>query len=799
MIPSEKDFDVVIDADEPEAILPLLPVRDTVVFPRMLTPLFVGRERSIMALEAALVDKQQLIVATQRDADLEEPGLEDLYEYGTEVVVGRMLKMPDGSNNILVQGHQRVEILEMVQIDPFPMVRVRRIPEDEEKSLSADALMRAVLALFEKCVHLNRNVPDDAYVAAMNIDEPGWLADMVASVMDFDVENRQQVLETPDPTTRLQRLSILLAQELDVLELESQIQDQVQQEVDKGQREYFLREQMRIIQGELGELDTQSAEVNELREKLAQIDLPEEARAKAKKELSRLAMMPPAAPEVGIIRTYLDWIFDLPWANATEDNTNITEVAKALNNNHFGIPKAKERILEHIAVQQRAGDKMRSPILCFVGPPGTGKTSLGRSIADALGRKFVRISLGGIRDEAEVRGHRRTYIGALPGRIIQSMRRAGSINPLFMLDEIDKVGADFRGDPSAALLEALDPEQNNSFSDHYLELPYDLSKVMFITTANLLHPIPPALRDRMEVIDFSGYIEEEKLAISRQFLIPRQIEEHGLDDVELKIADSALQGIIREYTYEAGVRNLEREIGQVCRKITRRLAEGKSAPKNVVRQSLPKYLGPPRFTEQKIGEEDEVGIATAIAYTEAGGDIMPIEVALMPGKGQLTLTGQLGDVMQESVQAAFTFTRANAKTYNISTDAFENYDIHLHVPEGAIPKDGPSAGITMATALISAFSNYKVRHDVAMTGEITLRGKVLPIGGLKEKILAAHRASIKTVIVPSKNKKDMVDIPKKVSREMTIIFADEMHDVLSEALIIPKKKRKTKQKAKVEK
>jgi len=669
----------------------------------------------------------------------------------------------------------------------------------KKRDLSADALMRAVLALFEKCVHLNRNVPDDAYVAAMNIDEPGWLADMVASVMDFDVENRQQVLETPDPTTRLQRLSILLAQELDVLELESQIQDQVQQEVDKGQREYFLREQMRIIQGELGELDTQSAEVNELREKLAQIDLPEEARAKAKKELSRLAMMPPAAPEVGIIRTYLDWIFDLPWANATEDNTNITEVAKALNNNHFGIPKAKERILEHIAVQQRAGDKMRSPILCFVGPPGTGKTSLGRSIADALGRKFVRISLGGIRDEAEVRGHRRTYIGALPGRIIQSMRRAGSINPLFMLDEIDKVGADFRGDPSAALLEALDPEQNNSFSDHYLELPYDLSKVMFITTANLLHPIPPALRDRMEVIDFSGYIEEEKLAISRQFLIPRQIEEHGLDDVELKIADSALQGIIREYTYEAGVRNLEREIGQVCRKITRRLAEGKSAPKNVVRQSLPKYLGPPRFTEQKIGEEDEVGIATAIAYTEAGGDIMPIEVALMPGKGQLTLTGQLGDVMQESVQAAFTFTRANAKTYNISTDAFENYDIHLHVPEGAIPKDGPSAGITMATALISAFSNYKVRHDVAMTGEITLRGKVLPIGGLKEKILAAHRASIKTVIVPSKNKKDMVDIPKKVSREMTIIFADEMHDVLSEALIIPKKKRKTKQKAKVEK
>jgi len=796
---TDRDFDVLIDDDEEEVDLPLLPVRDTVVFPRMLTPLFVGRDRSIRALEAALEDRQQLVVVTQRDPDQENPGLEDLYNFGTEVVVGRMLKMPDGSNNILVQGHRRVEIIKLLQDEPYPLVRVRRMEEDYEKNLSSDALMRAVLALFEKCVQLNRNVPDDAYVAAMNIDEPGWLADMISSVMDFDVEHRQQILDTADPTTRLQRLSIMLAQELDVLELESQIQDQVQQEVDKGQREYFLREQMRVIQNELGELDAQSAEVNEIRDKLAKVDLPEEVRAKADKELSRLTMMPPAAPEVGIIRTYLDWIIDLPWTARSTDNNDIYAVARVLDNNHFGIPKAKERIIEHIAVQQRAGNKMRSPILCFVGPPGTGKTSLGRSIAEALGRKFVRISLGGIRDEAEIRGHRRTYIGALPGRIIQSMRRAETINPVFMLDEIDKVGADFRGDPSAALLEALDPEQNNSFSDHYLELPYDLSKVMFITTANVLYTIPPALRDRMEVIEFSGYIEEEKLSIAHQFLIPRQIEEHGLHDVDLKIADSALKSIIREYTYEAGVRNLEREIGQICRKITRRLAEAKPIPKTVTGQSLVKYLGPPRFSEQKVHEADEVGIATAIAYTDAGGDIMPIEVALMPGKGNLTLTGQLGEVMQESVQAALSFTRANAAAYGINPETFENIDIHLHVPEGAIPKDGPSAGITMATVLISAFSDYKVRHDVAMTGEITLRGKVLPIGGLKEKVLAAHRAGITTVIVPAKNKKDMIDVPKKVQREMNIIFVDEMNEVLKNALVAPLKKKKTKRKSAAEK
>ncbi len=783
----EKEF-LPADIEEIEMELPLLPVRDTVVFPRMLTPLFVGRDSSVLALEAAVAEENQLVVATQRDPDLDEPAADDLYQTGTLAIVGRVLRMPDGSTNILVQGYQRVEILEFLQQVPYPRVRIRRLYEDEEATSSAEALMRAVLALFEKCVHLNRNVPDDAYVAAMNIDEPGWLADMIASVMDFDVEQRQQVLDTVDPAARLQRLSIMLAQELDVLELESQIQDKVQQEVDKGQREYFLREQMRIIQGELGEMDSQIAEINELREKLAHLKLPDEVRAKADKELNRLSIMPPAAPEVGIIRTYLDWLIELPWTEATEDNPNIAEVATVLDDNHFGLTKAKERILEHIAVRQRAGNKMRSPILCFVGPPGTGKTSLGRSIAEALGRNFVRVSLGGIHDEAEIRGHRRTYIGALPGRIIQYMRRAGSINPLFMLDEIDKVGADFRGDPSAALLEALDPEQNHSFSDHYLELPYDLSQVLFITTANILDTIPSALRDRMEVIEFSGYIEEEKLAIARQFLIPRQMDQHGLDDIKLKIADSALQGMIREYTYEAGVRNLEREIGQICRKLTRRLAEQKSTPKLITRQSLPKYLGPSRFSEQLAEKDDEIGVATGIAYTEAGGDIMPIEVTLMPGKGNLTLTGQLGDVMQESIQAALSFVRSHAREYGIKASQFEDFDIHLHVPEGAIPKDGPSAGITMATALMSAFANYKVRHEVAMSGEITLRGRVLPIGGFKEKILAAHRAGIKTVVMPARNKKDIVDVPKKAKRDLNIIFVDHMNDVLQTALVITKKK-----------
>jgi ATP-dependent Lon protease len=770
------------EEQEGKADYPLLPMRDTVVFPHLLTPVFVGRDQSIQAIEAAMAEDSRLIVATQRDPSVETPAPADLYPIGTEVIVSRMLRMPDGTTSILAQGQSRVAIAEYVQTVPYLRVRINPTTEKAERTPTAEALMRAVLAYFEKCVQLDRNLPEDAYVAAMNIDDPGWLSDMVASVIELEVDERQHLLSTVDPVARLQSLSVLLNRRLHVLELENQIQSQVQQEVDKSQREYYLREQMRIIQTELGEMDGQLSELNELRQNLADADLPEEARTKAEREVSRLAMMPSGSPEAAIVRTYVDWLIELPWTKATTDVTDIQQVSEILNANHFGLPEAKDRILEHIAVRQRAGDKMRTPILCFVGPPGTGKTSLGRSIAQALGREFVRVSLGGIRDEAEIRGHRRTYIGALPGRIIQTMHRAGTINPVFMLDEIDKVGADFRGDPSAALLEVLDPEQNSDFSDHYLEVSYDLSKVMFITTANMMEPIPPALQDRMEVVRFPGYIEEEKLGIARQFLIPRQLEEHGLQPEDLHFSDQSLRTIIREYTFEAGVRNFERELGRVCRKVTRRLAEGKTAPKRLADATLRRYLGPPHFIDSLRQETDEVGVAIGIAWTEAGGDLMPIEVSLMAGKGSLILTGQLGEVMQESAQAALTYARSHADQLDIQNVDFDQLDIHIHVPEGAIPKDGPSAGVTLATALISALSERPVRHEVAMTGEITLRGRVLPVGGLREKVMAAHRAGIKTVILPQRNDKDMEKVPAKVLREVQMVYVSRLGEVLPVAL-----------------
>ncbi|MBC7249876.1 MAG: endopeptidase La [Anaerolineae bacterium] len=766
-------------------IYPVLPVRDTVMFPHMVSPLFVGRDRSLKAVDAAVANGDTIIVVAQRDPNVQEPGPEDLYTIGTEVEIVRMLRLPDGTTSILVQGKQRVAIMEYIQNLPYLAAYVQPIIEPSEKNLSTEALMRAVLALFERCVQLSHSIPEDTYVLAMNVDEPGWLADLVASSLELDLDERQSILETIDPSVRLQRLSIMLARELDVLELEDRIHTQVQQEVDRSQREYFLREQMKAIQNELGEGDAFTQEVNELREKIAESDMPDEVREKAEKELNRLEAMPPLAPETGIIRTYLDWLLELPWREETEDNMDIAAVAEALEKSHYGLSDAKERILEYIAVRKLAADKMRSPILCFVGPPGTGKTSLGKSIAEALGRKFVRVSLGGIRDEAEIRGHRRTYIGALPGRIIQTMRRAGTINPLFMLDEIDKVGTDFRGDPSAALLEVLDPEQNFAFSDHYLEVPYDLSKVMFITTANILDPIPPALRDRMEVIDFPGYVEEEKLHIARRFLIPRQLEEHGLSETQLRFSTAALKSIIREYTYEAGVRNLEREIARICRKVARRVAEGKRALRQVTKQSLTKLLGPPVYTFGVAQREDEVGVATGVAWTSAGGDLMPVEVTLMEGKGSLLLTGQLGEVMQESAQAALSYARSHAKELGIKGDKkdFDRMDIHIHIPEGAIPKDGPSAGITIATALISALTGRPVRRDVAMTGEITLRGKVLPIGGFKEKVLAAHRAGLRAVLVPKDNEKDVVELPKKTRRDLKLIFVERMDEVLAESLL----------------
>lgn len=789
--PLDDDIDKEIMSETDWLEYPLLPVRDTVVFPHMVTPLFVGRDRSIKAVEAATDNDSAIVVVAQRESEIQDPSVEDLYTIGTEVVIGRTLRMPDGTISILSQGKQRVRIVKLVQTDPYIKVEVRPIYEPTEKSLPTEALMRAVLALFEKCVQLNRNLPEDAYVAAMNIDEPGWLADLVTSTLTLDVEKRQEMLETIDPTLRLQRLSIHLAQELDVLELESRIQSKVQEEVDKTQREYFLREQMKVIQGELGEMDGQTQEINELREKIVAAEMPDDVREKAEKELSRLAAMPPIAPEAPIIRTYIDWLIELPWTKVTEDNMDIAHAIKVLDAKHYGLPKAKERILEYIAVRKLAADKMRSPILCFVGPPGTGKTSLGKSIAEALGRKFVRVSLGGIRDEAEIRGHRRTYIGALPGRIIQTMRRAESINPLFMLDEIDKVGIDFRGDPSAALLEVLDPEQNHAFSDHYLDVSYNLSQVMFITTANILDPVPPALRDRMEVIYFPGYIEEEKIHIARQFLIPRQLEENGLTSEGLGFSEKVIRHIIREYTYEAGVRNLEREIANICRKVARRIAEGKKAPRNITGQSLVKYLGPPQFTFGLAEKEDEIGVATGVAWTETGGDLLNVEVTLMEGKGGLILTGQLGEVMQESAQAALSYARSHAKELGIANYEFDKLDIHVHVPEGAIPKDGPSAGVTIATALISALACQPVHHEVGMTGEITLRGKVLPIGGFKEKVLAAHRAGLKTILIPKMNEKDMIEIPKKVKRDLNFVFVEKMEEVLPVALIPKRPKSKT--------
>jgi len=762
---------------------PLLPLRDMVMFPRMVTPLFVGRDRSIEAIEVANEQGESLITVAQRDADIIEPDPENLFTFGTEVDIGRMLRMPDGTINVLSQGLQRVQVVEYVHLEPYIRVRALPIYEATERTPLTEALMRAVLALFEKVVQLNRNLPEDAYVFAMNIEEPGWLADLMAQALDLEVAERQDVLETLDIATRLQRASVLLAKELDVLELEDRIHLQVQQELDKAQREYFLREQMKVIQSELGETDVYTQEVNELRERIAEMKLPDEAHARANKELDRLASMPPMSPETGMIRTYLDWLIELPWSKTTEDNLDVKHVEEILESRHYGLPKAKERTLEYIAVRRLAADKMRSPILCFVGPPGTGKTSLGQSIAEALGRKFVRVSLGGVRDEAEIRGHRRTYIGAMPGRIIQTMRRAGTINPLFMLDEVDKLGLDFRGDPSAALLEVLDPEQNHAFSDHYLEVPYDLSEVLFITTANILDPIPPALQDRMEVIEFPGYIDDEKMEIARRFLIPRQLEEHGLEDIPIAFTDGVLRTLIREYTYEAGVRNLERKIASICRKVARRLAEGGSPPRRVTARMLNRYLGPPQFIRGLAEEQDGIGIATGVAWTEAGGDLMSVEVVLMPGKGNLLLTGHLGEVLQESAQAALSYTRSRSKDFDIETDVFEKTDVHIHLPEGAIPKDGPSAGITIATALISAFTGRAVRHEVGMTGEITLRGRVLPVGGLKEKMLTAYRAGLKTIIIPKRNKKDLVEIPRRVKRGINIILAEQMDGVLTEALL----------------
>jgi len=798
----------VIEGQRGERELPVVPLINTVLFPHMLTPLFVGRERSVTAVEEAMESDRTILVIAQREQDADDVGPNELFGVGVEAHIQRVLKMPDGSTSIVVQGRQRMRVIDFVQERPMLRARAMPIYGEEEKSIAIEAMMRAVLSLFERVVKLSRTLPDDSYIMAMNVDEPGWLADLIASTLPLDVSRRQEILETIDPEERLRRLSIMLTQELDVLELESRIHTQVQKEVDKSQREFFLREQMKAIQRELGQEDPLQRELLELRDKIQIGDMPEKVQLKATEELERMEAMSPASPEYSVIRTYLDWLLDLPWTNQTEDTNDLIEAAHTLDRNHYGLPKIKERILEFMAVRQLAGARLKSPILCFVGPPGVGKTSLGRSIAEALGRHFARISLGGIHDEAEIRGHRRTYIGALPGRIIKTMKDTGTINPVFMLDEIDKLGSDFRGDPASALLEVLDPEQNNAFADHYLDVHYDLSKVMFITTANLLDPIPPALRDRMEVIHLPGYTEQEKLQIARQFLVPKQLAANGLTRTEdtglrtetenpllspqssvlstdLQFSESALRQLIGSYTYEAGVRNLEREIGAICRKVARRVAEGRPFPRVVRPALLAKYLGPAHRGHGVAELRDEIGVATGLSWTANGGDIMAIEVSVMEGKGALTLTGQLGEVMRESAQAALSFARANARRLGIDERRFDKTDIHIHVPEGAVPKDGPSAGITLATALISALSSQAIKHDVAMTGEITLRGRVLPVGGIKEKILGAHRAGISTVILPRDNERDLAEVPGQVKRKLAFVYVDHMDDVIAGALCAP--------------
>ena len=769
---------------------PVLPLRDLVVFPHMVSPIFIGRVGSLMAVEEAQMEDQTVIALVQRDPEEENPDPSDFLPIGVEMAVGRLLSMPDGSSSALVQGRRRVEIVEFIQEKPFMLGRARRIYEPGEIDRQTDATMRTVLELFQRCVQLDSNLPEEAYLYALNIEEPGWLADMIVTAVSPPIEDRKTLLMMADPLDRLKQVVSLLAREADVLELEDEIHTRAQGEVDRTQREYYLREQMKVIQTELGEGDIWAREVMDLRSRIEGVSLPDEVQLRAIKEVDRLAQMPPMSPEVGIIRTYIEWILELPWTEATADNLDVQHASGVLDEYHYGLPRAKERILEYIAVRSLRPKRSRQPILCFVGPPGTGKTSLGKSIAEALGRKFVRISLGGVRDEAEIRGHRRTYIGALPGRILQTMRRAETINPLFMLDEVDKLGNDFRGDPASALLEVLDPEQNFSFSDHYLELAYDLSKVMFITTANTTGSIPPALLDRMELVEFPGYIEEEKLEIAQRFLIPRQLEESGLEKDEIHISEQALKRMIREYTYEAGVRNLEREIGRVSRKIARLKAEGKRFPNRVAATSVERFLGPPQYYSLEAEREDEIGVATAIAWTENGGEIMPVEVLLMEGKGNIQITGQIGNVMQESAQAAFSYLKSRTRELEVDPSLYDEVDIHIHIPEGAIPKDGPSAGITIATALISAFTERKVRKDVGMTGEITLRGRILPVGGVRDKVLAAHRAGLKTVVIPQLNKKDLVDIPKRARKDLRIITVERMDGILDVALMEKKKSTK---------
>jgi ATP-dependent Lon protease len=768
--------------DIPEQ-LPLLPVRDIVVFPYMVLPLFVGRDMSIKAIEAALAGNRMIFLATQKALDVENPTPDDIHSVGTIGIIMRMLKLPDERIKILVQGISKGRIQEYIQNEPYYSVRMVKMQDSKPvgSSLEAEAVMRTVKEQLERIVGLGKVLMPDVMVVIENLDDPGRLADMVVSNLGVKVDVSQSVLEIEDPIARLKRVSEILSKEVDVLSMQQKIQAQAKGEMDKTQREYFLREQLKAIQKELGELDERGEEVAEFRKRIKDAKMPDKVLKECEKQLKRLEKMHPDTAESATVRTYLEWMVDLPWSKKSKDTLDIKAAAKVLDEDHYDLEKVKERILEYLAVR-KLKDKMKGPILCFVGPPGVGKTSLGKSIARSLGREFVRISLGGVRDEAEIRGHRRTYVGALPGRIIQGLKQAGTNNPVFMMDEVDKVGQDFRGDPSAALLEVLDPEQNHAFSDHYLGVPFDLSEVMFITTANLMDPILSALRDRMEIIEIPGYTEEEKLGIAQRYLIPRQLKEHGITEEHIRITESGLHTIVSHYTREAGVRSLDREIANVMRKVAKKVAEGKVQCYSITPANVHKFLGVPKYLPEAEQEDDEIGVSTGLAWTESGGDVLYIEATVMKGKGQLTLTGHLGEVMKESAQAALSYVRSREKLLGIKPDVFSKIDIHIHVPAGAIPKDGPSAGITMATAIASILSGIPVRRDVAMTGEITLRGRVLPIGGLKEKILAAKRAKISTVILPQRNEKDIEEIPKHLLRGVTLVFAKTMDDVLKGAL-----------------
>ena len=767
--------------------VPVLPTRGAVIYPYLVVPLFVGRPRSIQALEAAMKENRRIALLAQRNISIDDPGPDDLYQVGTIGEIVQTLPLPDGTVRVMIEGSGRVRVKEYLHAEPFLRARIEPLAEVEQPGIETEALVRNVIAQFERLINLGRNIPAEALESARRMTDPGRIGDLIAYYAQIPVEVKQQVLEAASQRERLEILAVVLNREIEILEVERKISSRVKQELEESQKEFYLREKMKAIQHELGERDDRTSEIDELRARIKEAAMPEEVEERALKELDRLERMPPASPEVVVVRTYLDWLIAMPWSKRSDEKLDIVEAERILNEDHYGLKKVKERVLEFLAVR-KLNPEMKGPILCFIGPPGVGKTSIGRSIARATGRTFVRMSLGGVRDEGEIRGHRRTYVGALPGRIVQGLKNAGTRNPVFMMDEVDKIGIDFRGDPASALLEVLDPEQNNSFSDHYLEVPLDLSEVMFITTGNLRDPIPPALRDRMEIIEFPGYIEEDKLKIAQFFLVPKQLKNHGLTTKHCQFTEAGLRSVIREHTREAGVRNLEREISSIMRKVAKGVAQEKVKATRITPKAVRTYLGPARFRFGIAEKEDDIGVATGLGWTEFGGDILFIEVTLMKGRGHLLLTGSLGDVMQESGKAAFSYARSRATDLGIDPDFYRGTDVHIHVPAGQIPKDGPSAGITMGTALISALTGRPVHRDVAMTGEITLRGKVLPVGGVKEKILAAHRAGIKTIILPDENRKDLEEIPAHVQQDLKFRFVETMADVLKIALHERKRK-----------